>query len=436
MNQNLKKNNMKEIEEKLKEAILITDMIFPNDEKPITKYIYKNNRHHTKVVFPNIAWEKRFIMCDMGSTDDISSNLTSDKYIPQHKDKIFFGADCTIPRNKVREWGKLNNISITIKPEKANVNVISRKWFSSLFDNWTQTYYKNICKDNFIEFIEENYDATTEDISELIKEIKESSHEHLLLRTSGSVAYTKLIGSAAINRSYYHSNKGWEFESKEERKESGCISTYTEMHGDKELTDRSENDFIIISSSENKIKEINKFLGIRDDSTIIYDTSLIDIINQNAVNIDNEMDKQLRAMLSSDNAADIVLAMEIIANCNYKTSLHKILLIFRNHGGTCWARKERNHINFKSLTKFIDLRDWTNPSYDEIIHCLMNKNYLTNGILKEIFPLVKEEMNKDNDRMHSIFKINTITVNNDVKRYFGVKVPLSENEQKLINENI
>ena len=78
MNQNLKKNNMKEIEEKLKEAILITDMIFPNDENPITKYIYKNNRHHTKVVFPNIAWEKRFIMCDMGSTDDISSNLTSD----------------------------------------------------------------------------------------------------------------------------------------------------------------------------------------------------------------------------------------------------------------------------------------------------------------------------------------------------------------------
>ena len=62
----------------------------------------------------------------------------------------------------------------------------------------------------------------------------------------------------------------------------------------------------------------------------------------------------------------------------------------------------------------------------------MDKKYLTADILNELMPLVKTEMYNEGCSIHSIFKVNTITVSNDVKRYFGVDVPLSENELKEI----
>ena len=62
----------------------------------------------------------------------------------------------------------------------------------------------------------------------------------------------------------------------------------------------------------------------------------------------------------------------------------------------------------------------------------MAKKYLTADILNELMPLVKAEMYNEGCSIHSIFKVNTITVSNDVKRYFGVDVPLSEDELKTI----
>ena len=64
----------------------------------------------------------------------------------------------------------------------------------------------------------------------------------------------------------------------------------------------------------------------------------------------------------------------------------------------------------------------------------MAKNYLTGDILSEFMPLVKEEIEKETSSMHQIFKVNTITVSNEVKRYFGVEVKYTEEELKQLQD--
>lgn len=410
--------------ENFKTIIQIKQMIKPSESKDdatITDIKYSRNAQ-IKSTFKYISFYQKVMCLDKKKA---LKEIGGDKYIPNKKDKLFFGANCTIPRHKVREWGKKHNISITVKPEKANINVISNNWVSSLFGYWGSYYNILLDKNNFIEYLELNY---TNKVDDLIKAIKDSESDKVLISRSD---HKKLMGHG-------HLNYGKKIYTPQElidiKKETGIISSYCEMFDDKGYTKYKENRNIndykwdILDDSTKKAQDLNKIFNLSDEVTTILDTTLIDIVNESSITIDNEMSDQLKSMLQSTDNKNHVLAMEIIANCNYRTSLHKILLIFKDYGNTVWNRPERNHVNFKSLVKFIDLYHWYNPSYDSIISCLMKKKYLTGDILSEFMPLVKEEIEKETSNMHSIFQINTITVSNDVKRYFGLDVEYSKEE--------
>jgi len=409
----MKKDNFKTI-------IQIKKMLYPNESENIviTEHQYNNNKKET---FNYISHSERIICINK---DEALKQIASDKYTYNKKDKLFFGAGCTVPRHKVREWGKQHNISITVKPEKANVNIISNNWVRNLFGYWSSYYDILIDKNNFIEFLELNY---ANKVDNLIQLIKDSESDKIIINKSN---HRELMGHSVLN----YNNKQWTPKENEQiKKDKGIISQYCEMFNDKEYNSEKES-WDLMEESKQKTKDLYKIFNLKDSVTTILDTTLVDVINESAITIDDEMAKQLKTMLHSEDIKNHVLAMEIIANSNYKTSLHKILLIFREYGNTVWSRPERNHVNFKSLVKFIDLYNWYNPSYDKIIECLMAKNYLTGDILSEFMPLVKEEIEKETSSMHQIFKVNTITVSNEVKRYFGVEVKYTEEELKQLQD--
>ena len=415
--------------ENFKTIIQIKQMVKPSESKETTITEIKYNRNtQIKKTFEYISFYQKIMCLDKKKA---LKEIGGDTYIPNKKDKLFFGANCTIPRHKVREWGKKHNISITVKPEKANVNVISNNWVSSLFGYWGSYYNILLDKNNFIEYLELNYANKVDD---LIKAIKDSESDKVLISRSD---HRELMGHKQL---HYGKKIYTPQELIDIKKENGIISSYCEMFDDKEYTKKNKEgrstnyEWDILDDSTKKEQDLNKIFNLSDTVTTILDTTLIDIVNESSITIDNEMSDQLKSMLHSTDNKNHVLAMEIIANCNYRTSLHKILLIFKDYGNTVWNRPERNHVNFKSLVKFIDLYHWYNPSYDSIINCLMKKKYLTGDILSEFMPLVKEEIEREASHVHSIFKVNTITVSNDVKRYFGLEVEYSKEELELLEE--
>ena len=409
-----------------KTIIQIKRMVSPNSTSyDITEHDYTSPNNPTKKIFNYISYSERIICINK---KEALTQITSDKYIYNKKDKLFFGAGCTIPRHKVREWGKQHDISITIKPEEANVNVISNNWVNNLFGYWSSYYNVLVDKNNFIEFLELNY---TDTVDTLIQLIKDSEHDKIIINKHD---HKDIMGH---KQSYYNNRSKvlTPTEIKERKEEMGVISQYCEMFGNEEWkTEDKDYEWDLMEDSKQKYKDLNKLFDLDDSVTTILDTTLVDVVNESAITIDNEMSDQLKTMLHSTDIKNHVLAMEIIANSNYRTSLHKILLIFREYGGRIWDRQERNHVNFKSLIKFIDLYNWYNPSYDNIINCLMKKNYLTADILSEFMPLVKEEIESETNRCHPIFKVKTITVSNEVKRYFGLDIPLSKEELEELEE--
>ena len=413
----MKKDNFKTI-------IQIKRIVAPKKSDFIIKEYDYTNANRAERTFNYISYSKRIICLNKKQA---LIQIASDKYIYNKKDKLFFGANCTIPRHKVREWGKKHDISITIKPEKANVNIISNNWINNLFGYWSSYYDILIDKNNFIEFLELNYN---DKVNDLIQSIKDSECDKVLINKHNN---SEIIGH---EKACYGSKMPTPKENEKIKKEYGIISQYCEMFGNEEWSDNVKNyDWNLLDNSEQKLKDLNKVFNLNDSVTTILDTTLVDVVNESAITIDDEMSDQLKTMLHSTDIKNHVLAMEIIANSNYRTSLHKILLIFREYGGRIWDRPERNHVNFKSLVKFIDLYNWYNPSYDKIIECLIKKNYLTGDILSEFMPLVKEEIESEINRCHSIFKLNTITVSNEVKRYFGLDIAYSEEELKELEEN-
>lgn len=410
-----------------KTIIQIKRMLSPNSTAyDITEHDYTVLNNPTKKIFNYISYSERIICINK---KEALTQITSDKYIYNKKDKLFFGAGCTIPRHKVREWGKQHDISITIKPEKANVNVISNNWVNNLFGYWSSYYNVLVDKNNFIEFLELNY---TDTVDTLIQLIKDSEYDKLIINKHD---HKDIMGH---KQSYYnHSNKVLTpTEIKEKKEKIGVISQYCEMFGHKEWkTEDKDYEWDLIDDSKQKCKDLNKLFDLDASVTTILDTTLVDMVNKNAITIDDEMANQLFDMLNSADKKNHILAMEIIANSNYRTSLHKILLIFRRIGWRVYDRPEKNHVNFKSLIKFIDLHEWSNPSYDDIIKSLIAKKYLTKEILEEIMPLVKTEIKADISNYHPVFKVNTITVSNEVKRYFGIDIPLSKEELEELEEN-
>jgi len=409
---------------KIDSIIYIKTMKPPNHNDEFHEHTYRNGRYE-RVKFTNIGYFERKI-----SFDNLSSIVSSDEYIPKDNDKLFFSEGCTIPRHKVRNWGKEKNITITVKPEKSNVSIVSKSFFNSVIDH--SISYRTILldKQKYIDFIKFNYNTDAVDI--LIDKIKATSSKYVLVGFNWDDNVI-MLGHRFENKDLFQVNyKSHQF-TDSELKAKQVKSTYCNMYENNEFDtyqDKTKLKYVIFDDNFLKMKSLNKILNISPNNTIIFDTVLIDVVNQDSITIDKEMFEGIRNMFNSEDKKNHLIALEILANCNYKTSLHKILLIFREFAPIKINNmREKSHVNFKSLIKFININDWYYPSYDDIINSLMDKNYLTKEILSEISILAKKEMEERlRNHGYQVFEIKNITLSNKVKRYFGHDIPYSEKE--------
>jgi hypothetical protein len=154
----------------------------------------------------------------------------------------------------------------------------------------------------------------------------------------------------------------------------------------------------------------------------IYDESkLLKYINgDDAVVIDSIMFEQLSDMFKSSDNDNHILAMEIMANCNYIDSLLYIELLFKEYYYQMSHCPTKNHVNFKSLLSFLGKnKNYMSTSIDEVMSSLIRKQVLSTDKIDIIMKRYADEIEDRGNTTY--FKVKTIT--------------LSEEALKTVNAN-
>jgi hypothetical protein len=154
----------------------------------------------------------------------------------------------------------------------------------------------------------------------------------------------------------------------------------------------------------------------------LYDESkLLKHINgDDAATIDETMFLQISDMFKSSDQDNHILAMEIMANCNYMDSLLYIEMLFEKYENQMYNCHTKNHVNFKSLLSFLGKkRTYMNTDIDDVVKSLINK-----GVF-------------DIDKVNVIMKYyGEAIANQGGTDFFEVKsLTLSEEAAKLLNTN-
>jgi len=154
----------------------------------------------------------------------------------------------------------------------------------------------------------------------------------------------------------------------------------------------------------------------------LYDESkLLKHINgDDAATIDETMFLQISDMFKSSDQDNHILAMEIMANCNYIDSLLYIEMLFENYANRMADCHTKNHVNFKSLLSFLGKKkSYMYTDIDEVVKSLINKGVFdiekVNVIMKYYGERIANQGGTD------FFEVKSLT--------------LSEEAAKLLNTN-
>ncbi len=149
---------------------------------------------------------------------------------------------------------------------------------------------------------------------------------------------------------------------------------------------------------------------------LFNESKLLKHINgDDAATIDETMFNQICDMFRSSDQDNHILAMEIMANCNYIDSLLYIEMLFEQYSSHMANCHTKNHVNFKSLISFLGKnKNYMSTSIDDIMRSLINKNVLD---LEKIDIVMKYY----GDRIalyggNNFFEVKSITLNEDTAK--------------------
>ena len=113
-------------------------------------------------------------------------------------------------------------------------------------------------------------------------------------------------------------------------------------------------------------------------------------------------------MIKSSDEDNQILAMEIMANCDYKKSLIYLLVLFEKHGHIFQHNRTKNHVNFKSVVSYLGIdRRYMSIHIDKIIEVLIDKKALTEEWVDIVFNTYQNQIRQ---RESIYFNLHTVTL--------------------------
>lgn len=309
-----------------------------------------------------------------GSFENDLFTLDNTPYVPQKGDRFYFLPDVNIPRIKLKDLATNYGVKVTRDPENATHIFASKNTINKVT---TRAWYYKIPTSYFKEYVEEYKSYMDEQHVENVRQALEFyTEEYVICEHSTRVDLTDEDLPNFSNLT---------FNPHDETRNSELVYML-----DKEYT--------------------NLFNEIKS-KTITDEVHLLDILNgDDAVVIDAVTFDQLSNLFKSSDTDNHVLAMEIMANSKYKESMLYLGILFKEFQNTMNNTSTKNHVNFKSLLTYFDIKslNYDTIDLDFIVNKLKNRNVLTTDMLNVLLDKYNEEVIGRNRTY--LFKVKTVTV--------------------------
>lgn len=299
---------------------------------------------------------------DLYSNEQLSKIELLNPHIKREKEAlqgvktIYFDEDCTVPRFKLKEFCSKYGITIVHDSTKSDAIIVSDKIADYLL--YYDSLYTLNKKENLIKIIprlKPQYNLKKE-ILPLIKALPDNTMVYI---ESMSDRHDKM----EVKPKY----KG------DDDPEVDVCYTY--------IADQILYDKLITNGN------------------LIHQDVILESLAETIM--DKDMYNTVSSMLKSPNIEDNVLAMEIMANVNYRESIVYLLdLMRRFNSDTISCVPQRKNISFKALVGYLTYAPYgrnDSSSFTEIVDVIIKKNLLTEKNYRILLELIKEQEIEDNE---------------------------------------
>lgn len=332
----------------------------------------------------NLNIERFSISLDTGVALDATTKahlaVSTDEYTPKIGDKLYFLPGVNIPRVKLKNLILDYNVTIVRNVKDSTVVFGSKHSISKMM---TTKWYYSLKTEDF----KACYQALKPHLNSRVIESIDTALEFY----TGEVVYSDWTGIIRICT-----------------EEFAVYRALIQNPGSVAESNRTSKYLEIIS------EEYYKILSDLSGRVILSDGSLVDKLNgDQAIVINSEVYDQLEQMFQSTDEDNHVLAMEIMANSNYKQSLLYMHLLFKEYHYKIANSHTKNHVNFKSLLAYLGKDNYSLRSdLDTIVKSLLDKEVLTEEMLNILLTKYSNEVINSGDT--GFFKIKNITVSDEV----------------------
>lgn len=230
-------------------------------------------------------------------------------------DRLYFFPGCAVPRFKVRE-----NYSCTIKPDNATAAFISA---NGIKEGSAVNVLHGVAALSIADgdrFIRDNFD----------KDEKERIRYNMLVDQTQGILVTENLWK----QQWYNVLDNCRYPIND------CVDS-----SKYDLKNRRQDFYQVFPDS-----------GIHSlQCPIYFETAVLRHLNQDQVVIDEKRYEEFRAFGLSQDEENVVLMMELMANCDFEKSFVYLLFLLKEFGQKIAPLKAAHHVNFKSLLTFMDL---------------------------------------------------------------------------------
>lgn len=311
-----------------------------------------------------------------GAISEVLADTT--EYQFSASDKIFFMPGCTVPRFKVKQLCEATGMSVGKTPDNATVIIKGDNTEQEIVQQEYISEY--ITAEECLDWIEKNYPVGNLGTLSIKQELSKDDTFDLVVLYSHSSKTAIRTGAASTSYRWV-----------------------------KQTVNSVSSHIYIWISEDKKLRDFDKILDTM--KPIVYQNNLLAIINSSNV-MTEEMYHEAVKMFESQDTNNHVLAMELMANCDYQKSAIYLLLLLKNHSSEIYNRKEKDHVNFRSLCSFFDVDAGSSLTLDEVIETCTRVNAIGTEELPILMKLVKEDMS--DDLSSTFFRVKDIEPNDDL----------------------
>lgn len=342
-------------------------------------------------------WEKTVLKDRIKLNEDNKDNnfiMSKNKYSLKPNQTVFISKNCSIPKVKLRTVMMSHNLRITknfkeadfcfINSSDSGINAISESSGGYILNNNSHTksadYFKHSVKNN----VDSLFKLADIDIDILGNHTEEEGTVTVDYRTLNSIKrfYPNVETSYDYNK---YLKEGPDYE---------CYEYFL------------DNDIVVYNQQD-----------------------LMEIVNgKEALVIEKKEYNQLKSMIDSSDEDNLVLAMEMIANCDYTKSLLYLCMLFEAYSEKFLKNKYCRHINFKSLLAYLNINRYTYVTIDYMIDLFIERKVLNKEWVDIIF---EEYADRIANRESKHFKAKVITLNTEALEFLNFNY-----DQKIIEDFI